>query len=215
MVSIDTPQQYEYDEEPASAPVEPDRSAYPRERRRRRRRRAVAAVLVLAAAGGAAAVLLSDGDGDSGASANRTKLDAVPVTRADLVDRQSVDGKLGYAGTYSVNAAAPGPDKEPPSAGNNPNKPQGGGGTPGPTQSPGGGSAPGSGPGAGTGGGQGGTPPDSGNNASPGTITWLPGIGDTLSRGDRVYGRDGTKVPLFYGETPFWRALYVGVEKGV
>ncbi|MGW1998567.1 peptidoglycan-binding protein, partial [Embleya sp. NPDC001921] len=153
-------------------------------------------------------------------------LDAVPVTRADLVDRQNVDGKLGYAGTYSVNAAAPGPDKEtpPPSGGN---KPQGGG-TPPPSQGPGGGgnqpqgsgsasgSGLGSGSGSGSGGGsgRGGTPPDTGSNAGSGTITWLPGVGDTLARGDRVYGRDGTKVPLFYGETPFWRALYVGVDKG-
>ncbi|MGW1997575.1 hypothetical protein ACWCPW_46495, partial [Embleya sp. NPDC001921] len=105
MVSIDTPQHHEYEDGSAPAPAEPDRSAYPRERRRRRRRRALAAALVLASAGGAAAVLLSDGGGDAEASANRTRLDAVPVTRADLVDRQNVDGKLGYAGTYSVNAA--------------------------------------------------------------------------------------------------------------
>ncbi|MFI6584117.1 peptidoglycan-binding protein [Embleya sp. NPDC050493] len=221
MVSIDTPQQYEYDGEPVSAPAEPDRTAYPRERRRRRRRRVLAAALVLASAGGAAAVLLSDGGDGSDASANRTKLDAVPVTRADLVDRQNVDGKLGYAGTYSVNAAAPGPDKETPPAGDGKNKPEGGG-TPGPSRSPGGGSAPGAGSGGGSapgtggsGGGQGGSLPDTGNNAGPGTITWLPGVGETLARGDRVYGRDGTKVPLFYGETPFWRALSVGVDKGV
>ncbi|MEU0941113.1 hypothetical protein ABZ374_48250, partial [Embleya sp. NPDC005971] len=197
--------------------------------------------LVLASAGGAVAVLLSDGGDGSGASVNRTKLDAVPVTRADLVDRQNVDGKLGYAGTYSVNAAAPGPDKENTStggsngnngsSGGSGNKPQTGG-SPGPSQGsggsppqgpnsgsgggsnsgPGGGSATG---GAGSGGGQGGSPPDTGNNAGPGTITWLPSVGDRLSQGDRVYGRDGTKVPLFYGGTPFWRALYVGVEKGV
>ncbi|WP_406293161.1 peptidoglycan-binding protein [Embleya sp. NBC_00888] len=208
---------YDYEEESATAPAEPDPTAQPRKRRRRRRGRAIAAALVLASAGGAAAVLLSDGGDGSDASANRTKLDAVPVTRADLVERQNVDGKLGYAGTYSVNAAAPGPDKEtpPPNGGNRPQ----GGGTPPPSQGPGGGNPPqgsGSGGGAGTGGGsgQGGTPPDAGNNAGPGTITWLPGVGDTLSRGDRVYGRDGTKVPLFYGETPFWRALYVGVDKG-
>ncbi|MFI6986747.1 peptidoglycan-binding protein, partial [Embleya sp. NPDC050154] len=73
----------------------------------------------------------------------------------------------------------------------------------------------GGGSGTGGGSGRGGSPPDAGNDAGPGTITWLPGVGDTLSRGDRVYGRDGTKVPLFYGETPFWRALSVGVDKGV
>ncbi|WP_218043241.1 peptidoglycan-binding domain-containing protein, partial [Embleya hyalina] len=220
MVSIDIPQ-HEYDSEPAPAPAEPDPTARPRGHRRRRRR-ALAAVLVLASAGGAAAVLLSDGGDGSGGSENRTKLDAVPVTRADLVDRQNVDGKLGYAGTYSVNASAPGPDKETPppggnggNGGNSANKPQTGG-SPGASPGPGGGpQGSGSGGGSGQGGGQGGTPPDSGNNTGPGTITWLPGVGDTLVRGDRVYGRDGTKVPLFYGETPFWRALSVGVDKGV
>ncbi|WP_406279770.1 peptidoglycan-binding protein [Embleya sp. NBC_00896] len=209
MVSIDTPQHYE-DAAPVPAP-DPDRSAYPRERkRRRRRRRALAAVLVLASAGGAAGVLLSDGGDDSAGSSNRTKLDALPVTRADLVERQNVDGKLGYAGVYSVNAAAAGSDKETPPAGGQ-NKPQpGGGGTPGPSQGPGAGG--GGNPGPGSGGSN--PPPDTGDNAGPGTITWLPGVGDTLARGDRVYGRDGTKVPLFYGETPFWRQLAAGVEKG-
>ncbi|WP_218043267.1 peptidoglycan-binding domain-containing protein, partial [Embleya hyalina] len=245
MVSIDTPQQFE--EESTPQPVAPDRTAYPRERRRRRRRRALAAALVLASAGGAAAVLLSDGGDGSGASENRTKLDAVPVTRADLVDRQNVDGKLGYAGTYSVNAAAPGADPGTPGGGAD--KPQGGtggnggnagqstgtgnkpGSNPGTGKGPGtgstsgggggsatgGGNAPGTGnaPGPGNSSGTGNAPPDGGNNPGPGTITWLPGVGDTLVRGDRVYGRDGTKVPLFYGETPFWRALSVGVDKGV
>ncbi|MFI1580369.1 peptidoglycan-binding protein [Embleya sp. NPDC020630] len=247
MVSIDTPQQLE--EESTSQPVAPDRTAYPRERRRRRRRRALAAALVLASAGGAAAVLLSDGGDGSDASANRTKLDAVPVTRADLVDRQNVDGKLGYAGTYSVNAAPPGADPETPGGGankpqsgnggnsgqnagtgNNPGANPGKGPGAGSTSGGGGGSAAGGGnsstgggnssgtgnaPGTGNSSGTGNPPPDGGNNPGPGTITWLPGVGDTLVRGDRVYGRDGTKVPLFYGETPFWRALSVGVDKGV
>ncbi|MGC0419752.1 peptidoglycan-binding protein [Embleya sp. AB8] len=217
-------QEQQYEEPPAAGGA--DRSAYPRERRRRRRRRALAAALVLASAGGAAGVLLSDGGGDSGTSANRTKLDAVPVTRADLVDRQNVDGRLGYAGAYSVNAAAAGPDKPPGSEAPPPSQSPGpgtgsGAGTPqgsgqGQNQGQNQGQGKGSGSTGGGGGGQGGAnpPPDAGTGSGPGTITWLPGVGDTLARGDRVYGRDGTKVPLFYGETPFWRALSVGVDKG-
>jgi peptidoglycan hydrolase-like protein with peptidoglycan-binding domain len=46
-----------------------------------------------------------------------------------------------------------------------------------------------------------------------GRITWLPEVGDVISRGQRVYGEDGHKVPLFYG-TPFWRALQEGMDDG-
>ncbi len=43
-----------------------------------------------------------------------------------------------------------------------------------------------------------------------GRITWLPEAGDVIRRGDRVYGKDGVTVPLFYGATPFWRDLQQG-----
>jgi hypothetical protein len=49
---------------------------------------------------------------------------------------------------------------------------------------------------------------------STGRITALPGIGDVIQRGDRVYGVDGHDVPLFYGATPFWRNLEYGMSDG-
>ena len=47
-----------------------------------------------------------------------------------------------------------------------------------------------------------------------GRLTWLPEVGDVITRGGRVYGRDGHKVPLFYGDTPLWRTLQSGVSDG-
>src|SRR5262245_42964813 len=47
-----------------------------------------------------------------------------------------------------------------------------------------------------------------------GRITWLPGTGEVIRRGERVYGVDGHGVPLFYGSTPFWRDLKPGVSNG-
>ena len=42
------------------------------------------------------------------------------------------------------------------------------------------------------------------------TFTALPGVGKVLRRGQSVYSLDGSSVPLFYGATPFYRALYLG-----
>jgi len=42
------------------------------------------------------------------------------------------------------------------------------------------------------------------------TFTALPGVGKILHRGQSVYSLDGSAVPLFYGPTPFYRALYLG-----
>ncbi|OLT25350.1 hypothetical protein BJF79_44345 [Actinomadura sp. CNU-125] len=47
-----------------------------------------------------------------------------------------------------------------------------------------------------------------------GRLTWLPETGAVIERGERVYGRDGEKVPLFYGPTPFWRTLQSGMTDG-
>jgi peptidoglycan hydrolase-like protein with peptidoglycan-binding domain len=47
-----------------------------------------------------------------------------------------------------------------------------------------------------------------------GRITWLPGTGQVIKRGERVYSVDGHGVPLFYGSTPFWRDLKSGVSEG-
>lgn len=45
-------------------------------------------------------------------------------------------------------------------------------------------------------------------------VTWLPEVGDTLDRGERAYSVGGVDVPLFYGLTPLFRELSVGVPNG-
>ncbi|MFJ7059874.1 peptidoglycan-binding protein [Streptomyces microflavus] len=46
----------------------------------------------------------------------------------------------------------------------------------------------------------------------PGTITWLPGPGTTVSRGQKLYEVDTQPVSLMYGSTPMYRDLKQGVE---
>ncbi|WP_067816740.1 peptidoglycan-binding protein [Actinomadura kijaniata] len=43
-----------------------------------------------------------------------------------------------------------------------------------------------------------------------GTLTWLPGAGTVLRRGDRLYELDGRPVRLMYGERPMYRVLRTG-----
>lgn len=46
------------------------------------------------------------------------------------------------------------------------------------------------------------------------TFTELPGVGSRLTRGESVYRLNNQPVPLFYGATPLYRALYLGVSDG-
>ncbi|MEV7286203.1 peptidoglycan-binding domain-containing protein [Streptomyces sp. NPDC093252] len=43
-------------------------------------------------------------------------------------------------------------------------------------------------------------------------LTWVPGEGDTLTRGDTVYRVNEREVPLLYGAVPFYRVLEPGAE---
>jgi peptidoglycan hydrolase-like protein with peptidoglycan-binding domain len=47
-----------------------------------------------------------------------------------------------------------------------------------------------------------------------GTITWLPQPGQVITRGRPVLAIDNKTVRLFYGATPAWRSLSVGVADG-
>ncbi|TDB99392.1 efflux RND transporter periplasmic adaptor subunit [Nonomuraea longispora] len=47
---------------------------------------------------------------------------------------------------------------------------------------------------------------------TPGTITWLPSEGSTVTRGDGVYSVDADRRPLLYGAMPLYRTLRDGVE---
>jgi peptidoglycan hydrolase-like protein with peptidoglycan-binding domain len=46
-----------------------------------------------------------------------------------------------------------------------------------------------------------------------GTVTWLPKVGTEIAHGQRMYEVDGRPVPLFYGSTPMWRSLQLGVSE--
>ncbi|NRQ40607.1 peptidoglycan-binding protein, partial [Nonomuraea sp. NN258] len=45
-----------------------------------------------------------------------------------------------------------------------------------------------------------------------GTITWLPGEGETITRGQAVYSLDADRRPLLYGTMPLYRTLSDGAE---
>jgi peptidoglycan hydrolase-like protein with peptidoglycan-binding domain len=47
-----------------------------------------------------------------------------------------------------------------------------------------------------------------------GTVTWLPGAGTTVQRGQPVYRADNAPVQLWYGTLPLYRTLQTGVSKG-
>jgi hypothetical protein len=45
---------------------------------------------------------------------------------------------------------------------------------------------------------------------APGTVTWLPALGQVIGQGQVLYEVDGTPVVLLYGSTPAYRALADG-----
>lgn len=47
---------------------------------------------------------------------------------------------------------------------------------------------------------------------SPGTVTWLPEVGDLVKRGGTLFEVDGQPTVLLYGEMPAWRTLGPGVS---
>ncbi|GAA4911549.1 peptidoglycan-binding protein [Nonomuraea thailandensis] len=47
---------------------------------------------------------------------------------------------------------------------------------------------------------------------APGTITWLPESGATVTRGKSLYRLDNDPVTLMYGDTPAYRDLKIGTE---
>ncbi|MBC9719431.1 peptidoglycan-binding protein [Streptomyces sp. TRM66268-LWL] len=47
---------------------------------------------------------------------------------------------------------------------------------------------------------------------APGTVTWLPGIGATVKRGEALYKVDNRPVVLLYGNVPMYRDLTKGLK---
>jgi hypothetical protein len=107
-----------------------------------------------------------------------------PLTRQSLSEQTSVDGTLGYAGTYTVVV--------PPASSSSP---AGG------VSSPGGGS-PGTSPSSGA---------PSNGSSSGGTVTWLPADGQVVRQGQRLYSVTNSPVVLLYGPVPVYRTLSAGM----
>jgi membrane fusion protein, multidrug efflux system len=166
-----------------------------------RRRGWVLVALALAALAALAVVLVtltggteSGGRRQAGGGAN-----AVPVTRQTLIQRETVDGTLGYAGARTlVNRLAAD------SGGSDPNT--GGGDIPRTGDTPTGSGDTGTGD---TGSGDTGT-----GDTGSGTVTALARSGSVVTRGGVLYRVDTDPIILMYGSMPAYRDLDVGVADG-
>lgn len=208
----------------SASPVPGDDHGLPSSRRRRSSRARNAAIAGVAAVvaigvGAAAVVFVSDDEPDKAASQAQGPGATAPIVEGDMTVNADVDGTLGYGGAGSVQAQSR-------DSGNNPNgAPRNPGGQSPPPQdknpSPNPSGAP-NGPNPGT------TPPtpkpktpeqkerekEEQETSGPQIFTALPRVGDTVKRGETMYEVNGRRVPLFYGDSPLWRALDRGVANG-
>jgi peptidoglycan hydrolase-like protein with peptidoglycan-binding domain len=158
----------------------------------RRGRGSQAALLATSAlvAGGLAALALLGGEEERERPGLRAAGSTATVTRQTLVERETVDGTLGYAGTRTVLnrlATADGTGSEAPE-------------TPSaetPTGEP-----------------RGSADPDSSGGSASHTVTALRRPGSVVRRGGTLYRADGEPVVLMYGATPAFRDLELGVDEG-
>jgi peptidoglycan hydrolase-like protein with peptidoglycan-binding domain len=158
--------------------------------RRRRRVLVVLALTVLAAAAVVVATLTGGGD-RGGRRPGGAALGSVAVTRETLVQRETVDGTLGYAaGRTVINRLEAASDGSDPGAGANdpssdaPNADDSSSGDPG-----------------------------SGGSGS-GTVTALARPGSVVRRGGVLYRVDTEPIVLMYGSRPAYRDLEEGVTDG-
>ena len=166
-----------------------------------RRRRRVLLALGLAALAALAVVLatLTGGGERGGRRSAGGGASAVAVARQTLVQRETVDGTLGYAGGRTVINrldAASGSDG-------------GSGSGDAPDSGSPGGDSPSGDPGGDSGSGDSG----SGDSGS-GTVTALPRPGSIVRRGGVLYRVDTEPVILMYGSRPAYRDLEAGVTNG-
>ncbi|HEX8742026.1 MAG TPA: peptidoglycan-binding domain-containing protein [Thermoleophilaceae bacterium] len=158
----------------------------------RRRWPAAAVVLALAAAGWFGWEALR-AEPDHDARRDPAKTATARLERRTLVERETVDGELGYAGTRTlVNRLAEDGGRD------------GGSGS--------GGSGSGGGPKAG-GSGSGG-PKAGGSGSGSGTVTWLPASGTVIRPGGVLYRIDDRPVVLMDGSVPAYRSMEEGVARG-
>ncbi len=158
-----------------------------------RRRRAVLIALGLAALAALAVVLATpSGGGEPGGRPSAGGgVNSVPITRQTLVQRETVDGTLGYAGasTVSNRLAADGGSADPSAGGDDPSAD-----SPRANDSPNG---------------------DTGSgDTGSGTVTALARSGSIVSRGGVLYRIDTEPIILMYGSLPAYRDLDVGVADG-
>jgi len=152
----------------------------------------VLVVLGLAALAAVAVVVatLTGGGERGGRRAAGGGVNAVAVTRQTLVQRETVDGTLGYAGSGTVvnRLDAAGGGNEPDAGADDPSA-----GTPPADDSPSG---------------------DSGGDSGSGTVTALPRPGSIVRRGGILYRLDTEPVVLMYGSRPAYRDLDEDVTDG-
>jgi peptidoglycan hydrolase-like protein with peptidoglycan-binding domain len=161
--------------------------APPVARPRRPRAVAAAAGVLALAAGGWLGMGALRGDGGGGpAEPPGAQTATATLERRTLVERESVDGTLGYAGTRTlVNRLA------------------------------GSGAGSGSGSGTGTESGTGSGSGSAGSgSAGTGTVTWLAAPGAVVRRGGVLYRLDDRPVVLMDGRVPAYRRMAPGIARG-
>jgi hypothetical protein len=165
-----------------------------------RRRGRVLVALALAALAALAVVLvtLTGGNESGGRRQAGGGANAVPVTRQTLIQRETVDGTLGYAGASTLvnRLAADSGGSDPNASGGDPS-----------AETPRAGDAP-TGDG-GTASGDTGT-----GDTGTGTLTALARSGSVVTRGGVLYRVDTDPIILMYGSMPAYRDLKVGVADG-
>jgi hypothetical protein len=154
--------------------------------KRRGRKLAVAAAVIVIAGGGAAAGVIRPFHGSPAAPSPGTDATSLaPVTRQSLSSQTTVNGTLGYAGSYTV--VVPPAGSQPQGSGQ-----QGGS----PSGSPQSGGSSGSG----------------GQGQAAGTFTALPSAGQVIRQGQSAYSVNGSPVALLYGPVPAYRGLSEGMS---
>lgn len=156
-----------------------------RPRRRGRKLAAVAAVIAIAGGAAALGVIRPFHGPQAAASASADPTSLAPVTRQSLSAQTTVNGTLGYAGSYTV--VVPSAGSQPPGSGQ-----QG--------VSSGGGAQSGGSSGSG------------GQQLATGTFTALPAAGQTVHQGQSAYSVSGSPVALLYGSVPAYRSLSEGTS---
>jgi Putative peptidoglycan binding domain len=161
----------------------------------RRRRPAVPATLGAGALAvtAVAGLTLLGGDGDEPRRSAGPGAATVPVTRQTLVERETVDGTLGFSGTRTVInrlGVSGAPSSSDGGSSGTPSQPE--------AQEP-----------------QAAQPSSgSGDYAGSGTVTALARSGAVVRRGGVLYRLDGDPVLLMYGSTPAYRDLESGISDG-